>query len=117
MSNKWFNFSTSWCLDIAKKMIPKKDGGLIDSEGQVEVISSIDLKKGDILDGEGGFCARGKLITSLTSKNENILPLGLSDKAVIKNNIKKDEVIKLDDVDLNLPKEVINARNYQYSLI
>ncbi len=190
--------------DIAKKMIPKKDGGLIDSEGQVEVISSIDLKKkdipndlrwgvyivlkakneyvkncfqdygmvtdpsgnysaiwrpyhyiglelaqsiysialdnratgftknynaevasiakkdlkkGEILDGEGGFCARGKLITSLRSKNENILPLGLSDKAVIKNNIKKDEVIKLDDVDLNLPKEVINARNYQYSLI
>ncbi len=34
--------------DIAKKMIPKKDGGLIDSEGQVEVISSIDLEKKDI---------------------------------------------------------------------
>ena len=34
--------------DIAKKMIPKKDGGLIDNEGQVEVISSIDLEKNDI---------------------------------------------------------------------
>ena len=34
--------------DIAKKMIPKKYGGLIDSEGQVEVISSIDLEKKDI---------------------------------------------------------------------
>ena len=35
-------------FDIAKKMIPKEFGGLIDSAGQVEVISSIDLEKKDI---------------------------------------------------------------------
>jgi len=190
--------------DIAKKMIPKKEGGLIENEGQVEVISSIDLDKNDIpndlrwgvyivikakneyvkncfkdygmvtdssgnyssiwrpyhyiglelaqsiysialdnratghtknynaevasvakkdlkigekLDGEGGFCARGKLISSQKSKNENILPLGLTDKATIKRNIGKDEVIKLDDVDLDLPNEVIKARKYQYDLL
>ena len=34
--------------DIAKKMIPKNDGGLIDFDGQVEVISSIDSEKKDI---------------------------------------------------------------------
>ena len=34
--------------DIAKKLIPKSDGGLIEYEGQVEVISSIDLEKKDI---------------------------------------------------------------------
>ena len=34
--------------DIAKKMIPKNDGGLIEFDGQVEVISSIDLQKKDI---------------------------------------------------------------------
>ena len=149
--------------DIAKKLIPKQEGGLIDFDGQVEVISSIDLNKNDIpndlrwgvyivikakneyvkncfkdygmvtdssgnysaiwrpyhyiglelaqsiysialdnratgftknynadvasyakkdlkigdkLDGEGGFCARGKLITSQKSKDEKILPLG-----------------------------------------
>ena len=190
--------------DIAKKMIPKKDGGLIDNEGQVEVISSIDLEKNDIkndlrwgvyivlkakneyvkncfkdygmvtdssgnysaiwrpyhyiglelaqsiysialdnratgftknynaevasiakknlkkgekLDGEGGFCARGRLITSTISKKENILPLGLTDKAVLKKDISKDQVIKLEDVELNLPKEVMEARDYQYNLI
>ena len=190
--------------DIAKKLIPKKDGGLIDFEGQVEVISSIDLNKKDIpndlrwgvyivikaqneyvkncfkdygmvtdssgnysaiwrpyhyiglelaqsiysialdnratgytkkynadvasvakkdlkvgekLDGEGGFCARGKLITSQISKNEKVLPLGLTDNAVMKKNISKDEIIKIDDVELNLPKEVIEARDYQYNLI
>ncbi len=190
--------------DIAKKMIPKKDGGLIDSVGQVEVISSIDLekkdiendlrwgvyivlkakneyvkncfkdygmvtdssgnysaiwrpyhyiglelaqsiysialdnratgftknynaevasiakkdlKKGEKLDGEGGFCARGRLITSEKSKKEKILPLGLTDNAILKKDISKDEIIKLEDVDLNLPKEVVEARDYQYNLI
>ena len=190
--------------DIAKKMIPKKDGGLIDSEGQVEVISSIDLekkdiendlrwgvyivlkakneyvkncfkdygmvtdssgnysaiwrpyhyiglelaqsiysialdnratgftkkynaevasiakkdlKKGEKLDGEGGFCVRGRLITSEKSKKEKILPLGLTDNAILKKDISKDELIKLEDVELNLPKEVVEARGYQYNLI
>tara|TARA_B100001057_G_scaffold186228_1_gene187002 strand:+ start:280 stop:1572 length:1293 start_codon:yes stop_codon:yes gene_type:complete len=190
--------------DIAKKLIPKKDGGLIDFEGQVEVISSIDINKkdiandlrwgvyvvikgqnqyvkncfkdygmvtdetgsfsaiwrpyhyiglelaqsiysialdkkatgftkkynaevvsiakkdlkiGDKLDGEGGFSARGKLITSVKSKKEKLLPLGLTDNAIVKKDILKDEVIKLDDVELNLPTEVIEARQYQYNLI
>ena len=48
MSKQWINFPPVGVYDIAKKMIPKKDGGLIDSEGQVEVISSIDLEKKDI---------------------------------------------------------------------
>ena len=190
--------------DIAKKLIPKDEGGLIDHSGQVEVISSIDLDKNEIendlrwgvyivikaqneyvkncfkdygmvtdssgnysaiwrpyhyiglelaqsiysisldlkptgftknynsdvgaiakkdlktgekLDGEGGFCARGKLISSQQSKEDSILPLGLTDNAIVKRNIKKDELIKLTDVDLDLPKEVLEAREYQYNLI
>ena len=190
--------------DIAKKLIPKNKGGLIDFEGQVEVISSIDrekkdipndlrwgvyivikagnqyvkncfkdygmvtdesgdysaiwrpyhliglelaqsiysialdnratgytknynaevasvakkdLKKGDKLDGEGGFCAKGKLVTSQTSKKENLLPLGLTDHALVNKDIAKDQVITIKDVDLNLPEEVIQARKYQYNLI
>ena len=202
--NNGLTFPPVGVYDIAKKMIPKKDGGLIENEGQVEVISSIDLekkdiqndlrwgvyivlkakneyvkncfkdygmvtdssgnysaiwrpyhyiglelaqsiysialdqratgytrnynaevaskakkdlKKGEKLDGEGGFCARGKLITSEKSKKEKILPLGLTDNAILKKDISKDELIKLEDVELNLPKEVIEARDYQYNLI
>ena len=190
--------------DIAKKLIPKDEGGLIDYEGQVEVISSIDLNKkdipndlrwgvyivikaqnqyvkncfkdygmvtdasgsysaiwrpyhyiglelaqsiysialdqkatgqivnynadvaayakkdlkaGDRLDGEGGFCARGKLITSKKSKDEKILPLGLTDGAIVKKDINKDQSIRLNDVELNLPEDVVKARQYQYNLI
>jgi len=46
-----------------------------------------------------------------------ILPLGLTDNAILKKNINKDEIIKIGDVELNLPKEVIEARDYQYNLI
>ena len=84
---------------------------------EVASIAKKDLIAGEKLDGEGGFCARGKLITSKKSKKEKILPLGLTDNAVLKRDIKKDEVIKLDDVNLNLPNEVIEARNYQYNLL
>ena len=75
------------------------------------------MKIGEKLDGEGGFCARGKLITSLKSKSEKILPLGLTVNAIVKKEIKKDNLIRLEDVELNLPKEIIEARVYQYNLI
>ena len=197
-------FPSVGIYDIAKKMIPKSVGGLIDFDGQVEVISSIDfdkkeipndlrwgvyivikaqneyvkncfkdygmvtdssgsysaiwrpyhyiglelaqsiysialdnratgftknynadvasyakkdLKKGDMLDGEGGFCARGRLVTSEKSKKEEILPLGLTDNAVLKRDVNKDSIIKLKDVELNLPEEVVEAREYQYNII
>ena len=201
--NNGLTFPPVGVYEIAKKLIPKSAGGLIDYEGQVEVISSIDenkkdipndlrwgvyvvikaenqyvkncfkdygmvtdesgnysaiwrpyhyiglelaqsiysialdnkatgftkhynadvasyakkdLKIGEKLDGEGGFCARGRLITSEKSKTEKILPLGLTDNAIVKKNISKDQVIKIEDVELNLPAEVIEARNYQYNL-
>ena len=86
-------------------------------KADVAAIAKKDLKIGEKLDGEGGFCARGKLISSHKSKEDRILPLGLTDSAIIKKNIKKDELIKLTDVELQLPKEVIEAREYQYNLI
>ena len=190
--------------DIANKLIPKDNGGLIDHEGQVEVISSIDrnkiqiendlrwgvyivikaqnnyvkdcfkeygmvtdnsgeysaiwrpyhyvglelaqsiysialdkkstghtkffnadvvsiakkdLSSGEILDGEGGFTSRGRLVTSRNSVDSNFLPLGLSDGAKTKKSIKKDEFIKIDDVEINWNQEVLKAREYQIKVL
>ncbi len=58
----------------------------------------------------------GKLITSGKSKNEKILPLGLTDNAILKKDIKKDEIIKIEDVEMDLPTEIMVARDYQYNL-
>jgi len=190
--------------DIANKLIPKDNGGFIDYEGQVEVISSIDrnkiqiendlrwgvyivikaqnnyvkdcfkeygmvtnnsgeysaiwrpyhyvglelaqsiysialdkkstghtkffnadvvsiakkdLSSGEILDGEGGFTSRGRLVTSRNSIDSNFLPLGLSDGAKTKKSIKKDEFIKIDDVEINWKQEVLKAREYQTKIL
>ena len=51
------------------------------------------------------------------SKNKKILPLGLSDNAILKKDIKKDDLITLEDVELKLPEVVAEAREYQYKLI
>ena len=83
----------------------------------VAAVAKKDLKVGEKLDGEGGFFTRGRLITSKISKEKKILPLGLTDGAIIKNNIKKDQVITLNDVELNLPKEILDAREYQNKTI
>ena len=45
----------------------------------------------------------------------NILPLGLSDGLIVKNDIEKNELITLDMVDCNFSEDVIAARKYQYS--
>ena len=190
--------------DIANKLIPKDNGGFIDHEGQVEVISSIDrnkiqiendlrwgvyivikaqnnyvkdcfkeygmvtdnsgeysaiwrpyhyvglelaqsiysialdkkstghtkffnadvvsiakkdLSSGEILDGEGGFTSRGRLVTSKNSVDSNFLPLGLSDGAKTKKSIKKDEFIKIDDVEIDWNQEVLKAREYQIKIL
>ena len=190
--------------DIAKKMVPKSFGGLVDHDGQVEVISSIDLDKkdvphdlrwgvyivikaqneyvkncfkdygmvtdssgnfsaiwrpyhyvglelaqsiysvaldqkatgqtkyfnadvvslakkdlnpGDTLDGEGGYCARGRLTTATASIKNDYLPLGLTDNAKVIKPIKKDQFIKFSDVEINYLDEVKTARDYQKKLV
>ena len=48
---------------------------------------------------------------------KKFLSLCLIVKAVLKKEINKDKIIRLNDVELNFPKEVIDARDYQYNLI
>ena len=80
-------------------------------------VAKKDLSQGEILDGEGGFASRGKLITSKISVENNFLPLGLSDCAKVKRSIKKDEFIKINDVEINWNKEVLKAREYQIKIL
>ena len=80
---------------------------------EVVSVAKKDLSIGEILDGEGGFASRGKLVTSKNSVDNNFLPLGLSDGAITKRSIKKDEIINIDDVEINWNREVLKAREYQ----
>ena len=80
-------------------------------------VAKKDLSVGERLDGEGGFAARGKLVSSKNSVENNFLPLGLSDGAITQKIIKKDEFIKINDVTINWNQEVLKAREYQMNLM
>ena len=95
----------------------KATGHTKNFNAEIASVAKKDLKAGQKLDGEGGYCARGRLISSKKSKQERILPMGYTDNATLKKDIKKDEFISLDDVELNLQIEIIEAREYQYNLI
>jgi homoserine dehydrogenase len=83
----------------------------------VVCVAKKDIKIGEVLDGEGGFAARGRLFTAERSTKENLLPLGLSGSAVAKKNINKDDLIYMNDVEIKWNKEVLKAREYQKNLI
>jgi homoserine dehydrogenase len=80
-------------------------------------VAKKDLASGETLDGEGGFASRGRLVASKDSIGGNFLPLGLSDGAKTKKSIKKDEFIKIDDVEVSWKQEVLKAREYQTKIL
>jgi len=80
-------------------------------------VAKKDLASGEILDGEGGFASRGRLVASKDSIEGKFLPLGLSDGAKTKKSIKKDEFIKIEDVEINWKQEVLKAREYQTKIL
>jgi len=89
-------------LSVAQAVL-FKDASLSPIAGPVcEVITLAkkDLKKGEILDGIGGFTVYGTLENSNTARKENLLPMGLTDGCILKRNIKMDTALTFDDIEL-----------------
>jgi predicted homoserine dehydrogenase-like protein len=58
-----------------------------------------DLKVGEVLDGEGGFCVWGKQTPAERSLAEGLLPLGLAQNVRLKRDVAEGECLKWIDVD------------------
>ncbi|MCL4377829.1 MAG: NAD(P)-dependent oxidoreductase [Actinobacteria bacterium] len=84
---------------------------------EVITMAKVDLKPGDILDGIGGFKVYGLIELYDIAKKENLLPIGLSEGARVKNIIKKGETIKLENVDINDNSFIYRLRKIQEKLI
>jgi predicted homoserine dehydrogenase-like protein len=56
------------------------------------------LKKGDTLDGEGGFTVWGKQVPSDVSLREGYLPLGLAHDVKLKSDVAEGQPLRWDDV-------------------
>jgi predicted homoserine dehydrogenase-like protein len=66
--------------------------------GDVVAVAKRDLPAGTGLDGEGGYCAWGKLIPAARSRDLRALPIGLAHDVALKRPVARGEIITRDDV-------------------
>lgn len=105
-------------ISVAKAVL-EKDATLAPLSGpvcDVVTMAKRDLKKGERLDGIGGFTCFGVLENYDISTKQNLLPMGLSKDCVLKRDISKDDTISYDDVTLPQNRLSDRLRNEQNKL-
>jgi predicted homoserine dehydrogenase-like protein len=106
-------------LSIARAYFDRKpwivpEGGLI---SEVAAVAKKDLKKGEILDGVGGYTVYGTIDLYETARKERLLPVGLADGCILKNSKKRGEMISKDDVEFQENTLLLQLRKYQEEII
>lgn len=76
-------------------------------------VAKKDLKTGETLDGLGGFCAYALIENYDVSRQENALPMGVSEGCKMKKAVPKDQLITYDDVELPQDRLCDRLRNEQ----
>ena len=69
-----------------------------------------DLKKDEMLDGEGGFCVWGKQTPADHSLDQGLLPLGLAHNVKLKRDIAEGERLTWSDVDCDPNDPAVRVR-------
>lgn len=67
----------------------------------VEVVATakVDLVRGQVLDGCGGYLVYGQCENATTARRARLLPMGLAEGCRLKRDVPRDTVLTLDDVD------------------
>lgn len=63
-------------------------------------VAKKDLKAGDVMDGLGGFACYTLIENYGRSRQENALPIGVSEGCRLKRDVSKDQLVTYDDVEL-----------------
>jgi len=75
-----------------------------------------DLKAGEMLDGEGGYCVWAKSIPSSLSNTLHALPIGLAHHVKLKHDVAKDQIVSMNDVELVDVDDIVACRQQMTSL-
>jgi predicted homoserine dehydrogenase-like protein len=67
---------------------------------EVITVAKRDLKKGEMLDGIGGFTCYGTIDNSSVCREENLLPMGLSDGCRLKVDVRRDQAVTYSDIEV-----------------
>jgi len=85
---------------------------------ETATVAKVDLKAGDSLDTIGGYTIYGRIYDYEEAKSMNALPIGLvSNKLVLKNDVKKGDVITYSDVDHDDSSLIWNLRKKQDEML
>ena len=69
-----------------------------------------ELRRGEVLDGEGGFCVWGKQLPAATSLANGLLPLGLAQNVTLKRDVPAGECLRWDDVSIDETDTIVAFR-------
>lgn len=81
--------------------------------GDAVATAKSDLKAGSFLDGEGGFATWAKAIPATISTAVDALPMGLAHHVKLKNDIKRDQIVRMSDVEFTEDLDVVELRREQ----
>ena len=90
------------------------DFGMI---SEVITMAKRDLKTGEVIDGIGKYTVYGLIEEYQRAKDENLLPIGISQGCILKKDIEKDQPIKYNDVKLVENSQVLKLRRSQDKLL
>jgi predicted homoserine dehydrogenase-like protein len=98
-------------LSVASAALRKEPTGApVCFNSDVVATAKRDLKAGEMLDGEGGFCVWGKQTPAKTSLKEGYLPLGLAHKVKLNKDIAVGARLKWSDVDYDAKDAAVTFR-------
>lgn len=66
--------------------------------GDVVAVAKRDLREGEVLDGEGGYCVYGRLMPAQAAVAGSYLPIGLAHEIAVRNPVRAGAILRWDDV-------------------
>jgi predicted homoserine dehydrogenase-like protein len=78
--------------------------------GDVVSTAKRDLRAGEMLDGEGGACVWGKLMTAADSLRQGGLPIGLANRVPLIRDVRLGQPVTWDDVRIDTADEAYKYR-------
>ncbi len=111
----FFEIANSICrlIDFDDTIITAEKGLMVD----VVATAKVDMKKGDSIDGLGGYKTYGVCENNTITIKENLLPMGLANGCVVTKDIAKDQVLTYNDIKLPSHRLSDALKNEQNALL
>jgi predicted homoserine dehydrogenase-like protein len=98
-------------ISVASAALRKEPtGAAIAFNSDVVATAKRALKKGEMLDGEGGFCVWGKQTPADVSLEKGYLPLGLAHNVKLKSDIGEGQIVRWADVEIDAGADAVKVR-------